>query len=166
MARRRRRSGAAVSTTATPGSGLRATGIAPTIVNMSAVQDLLAKPQCAGSTTAGRRLCGGADQTLGNNVLAYLDRTGSADVNVYRDTDAASVLGGNGRPTGNPTPMAAIAISLVLRRGDFQTNFYRPPQGVIRSWTDPATRQRRQKRRHAGKIDRIAAAVSSPTCSP
>ena len=115
-------------TTATPGSGLQATGIAPTIVNMSAVQDLLASPNgwiddCpAGGCTANQT------QTLGNNVLACLDRTGGADVNVC-DTDAASVLDGNGRPTGNPDANGRNRDFLGTAPRDFQTNFLPPPQG-------------------------------------
>jgi uncharacterized repeat protein (TIGR01451 family) len=84
------------------GAGTQFPEIARTIVNMSAAQDIAASPNgwiadCpAGGCTANET------QTLGNNVLACMDRTvGGALTNVC-DVDAAGVLDGNGRPTGNP----------------------------------------------------------------
>jgi len=115
-------------TTATPGSGLQGTAIAPTIVSMHAAMSATASPNgwiddCPGGTCTANET-----QTLGNNVLACLDRTGGANANIC-DTDAASVLDGNGRPTGNPDANGRNRDFLGTAPRDFQTNFLPPPQG-------------------------------------
>ncbi len=116
-------------TTALPGGGTQFPEIAPTIVSMHAAMDPIASPNgwiddCpVGGCTANET------QTLGNNVLACLDRTvGGANTNVC-DTDAASVLDGNGRPTGNPDSNGRNRDFLGTAPRDFQTGFLPPPQG-------------------------------------
>ncbi len=111
-------------TTVTPGSGTQAAAIAPTIVGMHAAMDAIASPNgwiedCpAGGCTANET------QTLGNNVLACLDRIGGANANIC-DTD----LDGNGRPTGNPDANARDRDFLGTTPRDFQTGYLPPPQG-------------------------------------
>ncbi len=118
-------------TTATPGSGFQAAAIAPTVVNMSAVQDIVASPNgwindCpAGGCTASET------QTLGNNVIACVDQVqgnvaGGANL---CDTAAAGVLDGNGRPTGNPDTNSRNRDFLGTTPRDFETNFLPAPQG-------------------------------------
>lgn len=115
-------------TAATVGSGLQPPGIAPTIVSMQAVMSPTASPNgwiddCpAGICTANET------QTLGNNVLACLDRVGGGDDNLC-DTTASSVIDGNGRPTGNPDANGRNRDFLGTAPRDFQTNFLPPPQG-------------------------------------
>ena len=113
-------------TTALPGGGTQFPGIAPTIVNMSVAQDIAASPNgwiddCPGGVCTATQT-----QTLGNNVLVCLDRAGTANV---CDTDAASVLDGNGRPTGNPDANTRNRDFLGTTPRDFETNFLPPPQG-------------------------------------
>jgi uncharacterized repeat protein (TIGR01451 family) len=114
--------------TVAPGSGMQFPEIAPTIVSMQAAMDPVASPNgwindCpAGGCTANET------QTLGNNVLACLDRTGGANANIC-DTDTGSVLDGNGRPTGNPDANGRNRDFLGTMPRDFQTNFLPPPQG-------------------------------------
>ncbi len=111
---------------AVPGGGTQFPGIAPSIVAMSAVQNLTASPNgwiddCPGG------VCTAAEtQTLGNNALACVDRGGTANV---CDTDAGGVLDGNGRPTGNPDGAGRNRNFLGTAPRDFQTNFLPPPQG-------------------------------------
>ena len=83
-----------------PGSGMQFPEIPRTTVSMLAVEDIAASPNgwiddCAAVCTANET------QTIGNNVHAYLDRIGGDDNNIP-DTDATSVLDGDGKPTGNP----------------------------------------------------------------
>jgi uncharacterized repeat protein (TIGR01451 family) len=109
-----------------PGSGTQFPGIAPTIVSMHAAYDPVASPDgwindCpAGICTANE------SQTLGNNTLTCLDRSGANNV---CDTAASSVIDGNGRPTGNPDANARNRDFLGTAPRDFQTNYLPPPQG-------------------------------------
>src|SRR4051794_1255034 len=115
--------------TVAPGSNMQFPEIAPTIVSMHVAYDPTASPNgwiddCpVGGCTANET------QTLGNNALACLDRTvGGVNTDVC-DTDAASVLDGNGRPTGNPDANARNRDFLGTAPRDFQTGFLPPPQG-------------------------------------
>jgi uncharacterized repeat protein (TIGR01451 family) len=111
-----------------PGSGTQPSEIAPTIVSMLTAMNPIASPDgwiddCpAGGCTANET------QTLGNNALACLDRTGGVGNNVC-DTDTNSVLDGNGRPTGNPDTNGRNRDFLGTTPRDFETNFLPPPQG-------------------------------------
>jgi uncharacterized repeat protein (TIGR01451 family) len=111
------------------GSGTQFAEIAPTIVSMHTAMDATASPNgwindCpVGGCTANET------QTLGNNVLACLDRTPAGAGNNVCDTDAASVLDGNGRPTGNPDVNARNRDFLGTTPRDFQTGFLPSPQG-------------------------------------
>ena len=113
-------------TTAVAGAGTQYPGISPTIVNMLSVQNILASPNgwiddCpAGGCTATQT------QTQGNNTITCMDRAGTAD---QCDTDAASVLDGNGMPTGNPDSFGRNRDFLGTVTRDFQTNYLPPPQG-------------------------------------
>jgi uncharacterized repeat protein (TIGR01451 family) len=112
-----------------PGSGVQAAAIAPTIVNMQAAMDPVASPNGWIDDCPGGVCTANETQTLGNNVLACLDRTvGGASTNVC-DTDANSVLDGNGRPTGNPDTSGRDRDFLGTAPRDFETNFLPPPQG-------------------------------------
>jgi hypothetical protein len=73
--------------TAAPGAGTQAPGIARTIEAMLAVQDANASPN--------GWIPDGGTTTTGNNVDAYLDRNGD-------DAPDAGTLDNNGRPIGNP----------------------------------------------------------------
>ncbi len=114
--------------TVAPGSGTQFPEIAPTIVSMLTAQDILASPNGWIDDCPGGGCTANETQTLGNNVLACLDRTvGGANTNVC-DTDANSVLDGNGRPTGNPDANTRNRDFLGTAPRDFQTNFLPPPQ--------------------------------------
>ncbi len=116
-------------TTAVPGAGTQFPEILPTIVNMSAVQDLVASPNGWINDCPGGVCTANETQTLGNNVLACLDRTvGGVATNVC-DTDAGSVLDGNGRPTGNPDGNGRNRDFLGTAPRDFQTGYLPAPQG-------------------------------------
>ena len=84
---------------------------------MSTAQDLVASP-------AGW-LADGETQTLGNNVLACLDRDGTG--NNVCDTGVNSLLDGNGRPTGNPDINGNNRDFLGSAPRDF--GYLPPPQG-------------------------------------
>ncbi len=100
-------------------------GIAPTIVSMLTVQNLTASPNgwiddCpSGGCTAAQT------QTVGNNVLSCLDRSGSSNV---CDTTGTSALDGNGRPTGNPDAFSRNRDFLGTTPRDFQSTYTPPPQ--------------------------------------
>jgi uncharacterized repeat protein (TIGR01451 family) len=112
--------------TATPGQQFAE--IAPTIVSMHTAMDATASPNGWIDDCPGGGCTANETQTLGNNVLACLDRTvGGANTNVC-DTDANSVLDGNGRPTGNPDTNTRNRDFLGTAPRDFQTNFLPPPQ--------------------------------------
>ena len=100
--------------------------ILPTIVMMSVAQDITASPNGWIDDCPGGVCTANETQTLGNNVLACMDRAAPANV---CDTDAASQLDGNGRPTGNPDINARNRDFLGTAPRDFQTNFLPPPQG-------------------------------------
>ena len=114
--------------TAAPGAGTQFAEIAPTIVNMLTAQDITASPNGWIDDCPGGGCTANETQTLGNNVLACVDRTGGANANIC-DTDAASQLDGNGRPTGNPDANTRNRDFLGTSPRDFQTNFTPPPQG-------------------------------------
>ncbi len=87
---------------ATVGSNTQPPGISPTIVNMFTAMSAVASPNgwiddCPGVCTTAQT------QTIGNNVHAYLDRVGGAGAGGANqpDTDASSVLDGDGKPMGN-----------------------------------------------------------------
>jgi len=111
-----------------PGSGTQFSEIAPTIVSMHAAYDPIASPSGWIDDCPGGGCTANETQTLGNNVLACLDRTGGGDANIC-DTDANSVLDGNGRPTGNPDVNARNRDFLGTTPRDFQTGYLPAPQG-------------------------------------
>ncbi|HEV7474712.1 MAG TPA: M36 family metallopeptidase [Pyrinomonadaceae bacterium] len=110
-------------TGAVTGGGTQFPEIARTIVNMLTVQNIAASPNgwindCpAGGCTANET------QTIGNNVHAYLDRT-SDDT---PDTNAAGVIDGNGKPTGNPDANTRNRDFLGIAPRDYTLT--PPPQG-------------------------------------
>jgi uncharacterized repeat protein (TIGR01451 family) len=115
--------------TVAPGSGTQFPEIAPTIVSMQTAMDPVASPNGWINDCPGGVCTANETQTLGNNVLACLDRTGGAGAANVCDTDAGSVLDGNGRPTGNPDTNGRNRDFLGTAPRDFQTNFLPPPQG-------------------------------------
>ena len=108
-----------------PGSNTQFPFLPLTIVSMHTAMDALASPNgwiddCpAGICTANET------QTLGNNTITCMDRAAPANV---CDTDAASLLDGNGRPTGNPDANTRDRDFLGTAPRDFQTNYLPPPQ--------------------------------------
>jgi subtilisin-like proprotein convertase family protein len=120
-------------TTATVGSGLQGSAIAPTIVGMHTAMALFSNvsqngwiDDCpAGVCTTNET------QTIGNNVHAYLDRVGGAGAGGANqpDTAASSVIDGSGKPTGNPDANSRNRDFLGTTPRDFQTNYLPPPQG-------------------------------------
>jgi uncharacterized repeat protein (TIGR01451 family) len=114
--------------TVAPGSGMQFPEIAPTIVSMHTAYDPTASQNgwiddCpAGGCTANET------QTLGNNTLVCMDAVGGANANIC-DTNAAFVIDGNGRPTGNPDANGRNRDFLGTTPRDFQTNFLPAPQG-------------------------------------
>ncbi len=113
---------------ATPGSGLQGTAIAPTIVSMHTAYDPVASQNGWIDDCPGGVCTANQTQTLGNNVLACIDQVQGANANIC-DTSAATVLDGNGRPTGNPDGNGRNRDFLGTTPRDFQTNFLPPPQG-------------------------------------
>lgn len=111
---------------AVPGAFTQFAEIAPTIVSMFTAQDIVASQNGWINDCPGGICTANETQTLGNNVLACMDRAGTANV---CDTDAASQLDGNGRPTGNPDTNGRNRDFLGTTPRDFQTNFTPPPQG-------------------------------------
>ncbi|HEV7508576.1 MAG TPA: IPTL-CTERM sorting domain-containing protein [Thermoanaerobaculia bacterium] len=114
--------------TVAPGAGTQFPGIAPVIVSMHTAYDPVASPNgwindCpAGGCTANET------QTLGNNALICVDQVQTGvDADVC-DTGAATIIDGNGRPTGNPDANARNRDFLGTAPRDFQTNFLPPPQ--------------------------------------
>lgn len=115
-------------TTNTIGLGTQYAEIFPTIVSMLAVQDATASPNGWIDDCPGGGCTTNETQTIGNNVHAYMDRTvGGANTNVP-DTDAGSVLDGNGKPIGNPDSNGRNRDFLGTTPRDFETNFLPPPQ--------------------------------------
>lgn len=112
--------------TVTSGSGTQFPEITPTIVNMHSVMDSTASPNGWIDDCPGGICTANETQTLGNNVLACLDRAAPANV---CDTDAGSVLDGNGRPTGNTDVNGRDRDFLGTAPRDFETNYLPPPQG-------------------------------------
>lgn len=113
--------------TVAPGSGTQFDPIAPSIVSMHAAYDSVASPNgwiddCpAGGCTVDQT------QTLGNNVLACMDQASPSNV---CDIGTATVLDGNGRPTGNPDANGRNRDFLGTSPRDFQTGFTPPPQSA------------------------------------
>jgi subtilisin-like proprotein convertase family protein len=120
-------------TTATPGSGLQGTAIAPSIVNMHTAMALFSNVSQNGwiNDCPGGVCTANETQTIGNNVHAYLDRVGGAGAGGANqpDTAASSVLDGNGKPMGNPDANTRNRDFLGTTPRDFQTNYLPPPQG-------------------------------------
>ncbi len=113
-------------TTAIPGAGTQYPEIAPSIVSMHTAMDAIASPNGWIDDCPGGGCTANETQTLGNNALVCLDRAGTANV---CDTDAASVLDGNGRPTGNPDSNGRNRDFLGAAPRDFETGFLPAPQG-------------------------------------
>ncbi|MBK9965112.1 MAG: M36 family metallopeptidase [Holophagales bacterium] len=114
---------------AVPGSGTQFVESAMTIVRMHAAMSAVASPNGWIDDCPGGGCTAGQTQTLGNNVVACLDRTvGGANTNVC-DTDPESRLDGNGRPTGNPDAASRNRDFLGTAPRDFQSAFLPPPQG-------------------------------------
>lgn len=113
-------------TTAVPGAGTQVAEIAPTIVGMHTAMDAVASPNGWIDDCPGGVCTANETQTLGNNVVACLDRAAPANV---CDTDANSVLDGNGRPTGNPDATSRNRDFLGTAPRDFQTSYLPSPQG-------------------------------------
>jgi uncharacterized repeat protein (TIGR01451 family) len=113
--------------TATPGSGTQAPAISPTIVSMHTAYDPVASQNGWIDDCPGGGCTANQTQTLGNNVLACMDQVQGANANIC-DTAAATVLDGNGRPTGNPDVNGRNRDFLGTTPRDFQTNFLPPPQ--------------------------------------
>ncbi|MGQ0540972.1 MAG: M36 family metallopeptidase [Blastocatellia bacterium] len=111
---------------AVPGGGTQFGEIARTTVSMLTVQDIIASPNGWIDDCPGGVCTANETQTLGNNTLTCLDRAGVANV---CDTDAGSVLDGNGRPTGNPDASLRNRDFLGLAPRNFETNYLPPPQG-------------------------------------
>lgn len=111
---------------AVPGAGTQFPEIARSIVSMFAVQNLTASPNGWIDDCPGGVCTANETQTLGNNVLACVDRAGVAN---SCDTAGVSLLDGNGRPTGNPDGAGRNRNFLGLAPRDFQTNFLPAPQG-------------------------------------
>jgi fimbrial isopeptide formation D2 family protein len=115
-------------TSAVTGGGTQAPAIAPTIVSMHTAYDPVASPNgwiddCpAGGCTANQT------QTLGNNALACMDQVQTGGNANVCDTAVATVLDGNGRPTGNPDSNGRNRDFLGTTPRDFQTGFLPPPQ--------------------------------------
>lgn len=107
------------------GAGTQFTEIAPTIVTMFLAQNATASPNGWIDDCPGGVCTANETQTLGNNVLSCLDRAGTAN---SCDVDAASILDGNGRPTGNADTTLRNRDFLGTTPRDFQTNFLPPPQ--------------------------------------
>lgn len=116
-------------TTAAPGNGTQFPGIAPSIVSMHAAMDPLASPNGWIDDCQGGVCSPGQSQTLGNNALVCLDRVGGNDANTC-DSQADSVLDGNGRPMGNPDPGGLNRDFLGLAPRNFETGFVPPPTGI------------------------------------
>ena len=114
--------------TVTPGAGTQFPEIAPVIVSMHTAYDPIASPNGWINDCPGGVCTANETQTLGNNVVACLDRTGGANANIC-DTDANSALDGNGRPTGNTDANSRDRDFLGTTPRDFVTGFLPPPQG-------------------------------------
>jgi uncharacterized repeat protein (TIGR01451 family) len=115
---------------AAPGGGTQFPEILPTIVSMHTAMDAAASPNGWIDDCVIPAACTAAEtQTLGNNTITCLDRVGGGDANIC-DSNAASVLDGAGRPTGNPDsavpPRNRDFLGTAPR--DFQTNYLPPPQ--------------------------------------
>jgi subtilisin-like proprotein convertase family protein len=111
---------------AVSGNGTQFPEIAPTIVSMFLAQNITASQNGWIDDCPGGVCTANETQTLGNNVLACLDRDGTGD-NLC-DTSANSLLDGNGRPTGNPDTALRNRDFLGTTPRDFQTNYLPPPQ--------------------------------------
>jgi uncharacterized repeat protein (TIGR01451 family) len=114
-------------TLVTPGSGTQFAYLPPTIVAMHTAMDPLASPNGWIDDCPGGVCTANETQTLGNNALVCLDRTGGGNANIC-DTDANSVLDGNGRPTGNTDANGRDRDFLGTTVRDFESTFTPPPQ--------------------------------------
>ena len=114
--------------TVAPGSGTQFPEIAPTVVSMHIAYDPTASPNGWIDDCPGGVCTAAQSQTIGNNTVTCLDQTQGADANIC-DTAVATVIDGNGRPTGNPDANGRNRDFLGTTPRDFQTNFLPPPQG-------------------------------------
>ncbi len=117
-------------TSLSPGDGTQFDAISPTVVSMHTAYDPTASQNGWIDDCPGGGCTANETQTLGNNVLACMDRdqgSGGSDANLC-DTVAASVLDGNGRPTGNTDTNSRDRDFLGTSPRDFETNFLPPPQ--------------------------------------
>jgi subtilisin-like proprotein convertase family protein len=108
-------------------AGFQAAAIAPTIVDMLTVQNIVASPNGWIDDCPGGVCTANETQTLGNNTLVCMDRTAGAS-NAC-DSAGVSLLDGSGRPTGNPDANTRNRDFLGTAPRDFQTNFLPAPQG-------------------------------------
>jgi subtilisin-like proprotein convertase family protein len=121
--------------TALPGGGTQFPFLPQTIVGMhtamaAADPSGLASPNGWIDDCPGGVCTANQTQTLGNNTLTCMDSNqgaGGSDANIC-DTNAAFVIDGNGRPTGNPDANARNRDFLGNAPRDFQTGFIPPPQ--------------------------------------
>jgi len=121
-------------TTNTVGMGTQYAEIAPTIVSMLTAQNATASPNGWINDCPGGGCTANETQTIGNNVHAYLDRfpfstASGGNGDEVPDTDAAGVIDGNGKPTGNPDSSGRNRDFLGTTPRDFQTNYLPAPQG-------------------------------------
>ncbi len=112
---------------ALPGAGTQFPEIAPTIVTMFTAQNITASQNGWIDDCPGGVCTANETQTLGNNVLACVDRTAGA-TNVC-DTAGISALDGNGRPIGNTDPNGRARDFFGTTPQDFQTGYLPAPQG-------------------------------------
>jgi uncharacterized repeat protein (TIGR01451 family) len=110
------------------GSNTQFPFLPPTIVSMHAVYSPTASQNGWIDDCPGGICTANETQTLGNNVLACLDRTVGGAATNQCDVDANSLLDGNGRPTGNPDTNTRNRDFLGIGPRDFETNFLPPPQ--------------------------------------
>ncbi len=110
-----------------PGSNTQFAFLPPTIVSMHTAMAVFGNVSQNGwiDDCPGGICTANETQTLGNNTLTCMDRVAPANV---CDTDAASLLDGNGRPTGNPDANTRDRDFLGTAPRDFQTNYLPPPQ--------------------------------------
>ena len=115
--------------TVAPGSGTQFPEIPPTIVSMHTAYDPVASPNGWIDDCPGGVCTANETQTLGNNTLTCIDQVQTGGNANVCDTAAATVLDGNGRPTGNPDANSRNRDFLGTAPRDFQTGFLPPPQG-------------------------------------
>ena len=115
---------------ALPSAGTQFPGITPSIVSMFLAQNVAASPNGWINDCPGGVCTANETQTIGNNAVVCMDRTvGNVTTTNVCDTDANSMLDGNGRPMGNPDANTRNRDFLGVAPRDFETGFLPPPQG-------------------------------------